>query len=246
MANRFFVGVVYNVFDDSSVENILQNESTFVPITCSFYDSVSDTVPHNNIGKALDEPTLNVIRKMKQGEKISQHERSILYNHSSVKLSLERDNLKPQGELKGLPIHVEHNSTRSVGKVLDSWVSNADGSNGIPPQLMVFGEVWDTNTKKEIDSGELRGLSIGYDFTYFGAPSNVTGKNQIHVDSKKIKEVSLCKEPFYKGCKIDITASKKTPVPQQTRTTTPINTPQPQNKRPFSPGNLNNIKNMNL
>lgn len=245
MANRFFVGVAYNAFDDPAVENILQSESTFVPITCSFYDTTMDTEPHNNIGKPLDEKTLNVIRKMKLGGKISSDERFILYNNSSVKLSLHTDNLlKPEGKLEGLPIHVEHNTSQSVGRVLDSWIANGTGTK--KPQLMVFGEVWDPNTKREIDSGELRGLSIGYDFTYFGAPKPNGGGNQIHVDSKKIKEVSLCKEPFYQGCKIDITASKnnnqgQTQTKQQQITLKPIQRPQF-----IIPGNLNNIKNVSL
>jgi hypothetical protein len=149
----------------------------------------------------MNSKAIDVIRKIKAGEKISYSDRVNLYNDTSVKLHLDKDTL----DLKGIPIHVEHDtSNKAVGKILESWVGAS--ANGKNPQLMVLGEVWDQNAKGSIDSGQLRGLSVGYGVVI----NEPTAKTfDLSVNSRTIKEVSLCKEPFFSGCQIDITASKK-------------------------------------
>jgi hypothetical protein len=157
----------------------------------------------NQRGDPLSPQAVEVIDKIKAGAKITYDDRKILYNDNSVKLNVTED--ARIIELAGIPIHIEHKTTeKPVGKILDSWVKSSNQQS----QLMVLGEVWDQSAKSRVDNGELRGLSIGYGFTCIPVQAS-SGAGALAVDTKRVKEISLCKEPFYHGCEIDITASKK-------------------------------------
>jgi hypothetical protein len=79
----------------------------------------------------------------------------------------------------GLPIHVEHDtSTPSVGHVLASY----EGTRG---ELRVIAQVNDQATARRVESGELRGLSLGTDCV-----ADMSG----NVLSRHQKELSLCEE----------------------------------------------------
>lgn len=79
----------------------------------------------------------------------------------------------------GLPLHIEHDTTGpSIGNVLASW----EGSRG---ELRVIGQVNDPVTARRVESGELRGLSLGTDCV-----ADLSG----NVLSRHQKELSLCEE----------------------------------------------------
>jgi hypothetical protein len=79
----------------------------------------------------------------------------------------------------GLPLHVEHDtSTAPVGHVLASY----EGTRG---ELRVIGQVNDPSTARRVESGALRGLSLGTDCV-----SDLSG----NVLSRHQKELSLCEE----------------------------------------------------
>lgn len=197
MASRYFIGVAYNVLENGQGED----DSDTIPITCTFLNTPGTNKQSTAASSSAIHPrAMSVVNKIKAGQKITHADRVILYNDVSVKLHLDKDTL----DLKGIPIHIEHNtSTKSVGTILESWIGESS-SKTQHPKLMVFGEVWDQNAKQSIDSGILRGLSVGYGFTTSCAP-NTPG---VFVENKTIKEISLCKEPFFRGCNIDVTASK--------------------------------------
>lgn len=79
----------------------------------------------------------------------------------------------------GIPVHVEHDTTVApVGHVLTSY----EGTRG---ELRVIGQVTDANVARRVESGELRGLSLGTDCV-----GDMSGR----VLSRHQKELSLCEE----------------------------------------------------
>lgn len=79
----------------------------------------------------------------------------------------------------GIPLHVEHDtSAPSVGHVLCSY----EGTRG---ELRVIGQVSDQATARRVESGELRGLSLGTDCV-----QSMDGQ----VLSRSQRELSLCDE----------------------------------------------------
>ena len=79
----------------------------------------------------------------------------------------------------GLPLHVEHDTTGpSIGNVLASW----EGTRG---ELRVMAQVTDPSTARRVESGELRGLSLGTDCV-----QSMDGQ----VLSRSQRELSLCEE----------------------------------------------------
>ena len=81
--------------------------------------------------------------------------------------------------LNGIPIHIEHDTTKSpVGHVLASY----EGARG---ELRVIGQVTDSNVKKQVLDGSMRGLSLGTDCVQT-MDGDVLNRSQ--------KELSICKE----------------------------------------------------
>lgn len=96
--------------------------------------------------------------------------------------------------IAGLPIHIEHDTSRpSVGHVLTSY----EGARG---EMKVIGQVTDTSTAARVVSGELRGLSLGTDCVQ-SMDGNVLSRHQ--------KELSLCEEGRRSGTWITDIAGKR-------------------------------------
>ena len=84
-----------------------------------------------------------------------------------------------KGNLGGLPLHVEHDtSVPAVGNVLSSY----EGKNG---ELRVMAQVEDPTVAQEIRNGSLRGLSLGTDCVMDMDGSTL---------SRSQKELSVCEE----------------------------------------------------
>ena len=72
-------------------------------------------------------------------------------------LSVGELDASAHGHLNGLPMHVEHDTSKSsVGNVLTSF----EGSRG---ELRVIGQITDPSTAERVRNGTLRGLSLGTD-----------------------------------------------------------------------------------
>lgn len=82
-------------------------------------------------------------------------------------------------QANGLPVHVEHDtSLPSVGHVLTSF----EGTRG---EMRVIGQVTDPEVARKVQSGKLRGLSLGTDCV-----ADTSGG----ILSRYQKELSLCEE----------------------------------------------------
>ena len=120
--------------------------------------------------------------------------------HPPAKKSRDHPSDLSAGELavtnaNGLPLHVEHDTTApSVGHVLASY----EGTRG---ELRVIAQVTDPSTARRVESGELRGLSLGTDCV-----QSLDGQ----VLSRSQKELSLCEEGRRSGTWI--TTINDTPV----------------------------------
>jgi 6-pyruvoyl-tetrahydropterin synthase len=101
-------------------------------------------------------------------------------------------------EYIGKPIYVEHKTHKpSVGTIVDAW-KDTDGHMRILARIYV-----ETRREKKkwnrIESGDLNSLSVGY-----SVPLNAHGERI----QKCHKEISLCRQPFFYGAEIKITANQ--------------------------------------
>lgn len=91
------------------------------------------------------------------------------------------------GKGGGTNLLVEHDHSARAGKVLSSW-EGPDGS------LRVSGIISDAEAEKLVNSGQMRGLSLGTSVTT-DAAGNFTLRSH--------DELSICAEPRRSGCFID-------------------------------------------
>jgi phage head maturation protease len=111
--------------------------------------------------------------------------KSEIYHHPRVRLNKSKDDLK----LENKPIYLEHNTSNKIGSVLCSWLDDN--------QIKILAEVYGPDELiEQIECGDINSLSMGYVV-------------DTKTNTKSIKEVSLCKEPFFDGCKFSVAASKK-------------------------------------
>ena len=118
----------------------------------------------------------------------NQYDREAFYRDDAVRLST-----KDVGNFINKPIFIEHDGLKEpAGKIVHSFL-DSDGYMRIVAHIYTdspHGEqIW-----ANIQAGHLKGLSVGYDLT----------KDNLY---KKCREVSLCKEPFFEGAEVRVTAS---------------------------------------
>jgi len=124
----------------------------------------------------------------------SKDERQIIYHDDAMRIT--RSEIKDLQMLYNYPIHDNHKNVR-VGSIIDGFLT--DDST-----IKILGEITDPAAIAKIDSGEYKGLSVGYTRTT-NADNEVVGPIQF-------REVSICPEPFFPGCNIAISASDETPT----------------------------------
>jgi len=119
----------------------------------------------------------------------------VVYRDPAIRLSDEQlSNLV----LKDLPVCLDHEGGACIGKVLTNWMDKNK-------HLRIIAEI-DGNTSagreviKMIDNGDLGSLSVAYDVK--------THKHTGRVLEKKFREISVCMEPFFNGCQIEVRASR--------------------------------------
>jgi hypothetical protein len=128
------------------------------------------------------------------------YDREEYYYDDAIRLS--EDDIKTFKNLVGQPICVEHNTGLDVGTITHSW-TDAEG------KLRFMGRVYlDTDAGKIADaaikSGELKGISVGY--------TPHVNRETMKVSGKTFKEVSLCRQGFFPGARIEVTASDAHPA----------------------------------
>ena len=116
-------------------------------------------------------------------------EREIVYNDPAMRLTAAE--VQEFQHLQKVPVWDNH-SKRAVGSIIDGFI--VDNST-----IKVLAEIDDPTVIGKIDSGEYRGLSVGYGRTKIGN----------NMDGIEFYEVSVCPEPFFDGCTIGISASKE-------------------------------------
>lgn len=103
--------------------------------------------------------------------------------------------------LRGKPICIEHDPGKRAGTILEHWVDER-GDFRLVARI-------DASTREgraiveAIDSGRMRGLSVGY----INQMDPRTGR----VTAKEFEEISLCETPHFSGCGVAVRASKKSP-----------------------------------
>lgn len=132
-------------------------------------------------------------------------DRSSFYNDPAIKLSEE--NMDEFNGTEGMPICVEHNVKDVVGTIHHTWLGDGDKK-----ALKITAQI-DKRTKRgkeiieDIKCGRLKGLSVGY-----GADLVSNWKTGItQLNSKKFREISLVREPFFENCHLSwsVSASKE-------------------------------------
>lgn len=113
-----------------------------------------------------------------------------LYHDPAIRLPKE-EMMRDGGDFhwRDKPILVSHQGG-AVGRINSTRI--------VDKQLHISAEVTDPDTIKRIDSGELKNFSVGYDVV-----TGAEGQRRFQV-----KEVSLCRVPFFDGCAISVVASK--------------------------------------
>lgn len=130
--------------------------------------------------------------------------RKQFYHDNAIKLS--ESNIATT-EFLGKPIYVNHDKNLRVGTIIAAWCAKNN-----PNHLLLFGKVTNQETIKKVDDGTLRSFSMGYSAgmkTFKGEENSKF--NSYVVAAKQIEEVSLCEEPFFDGCTVELTMSKKRP-----------------------------------
>ena len=139
--------------------------------------------------------------------KSSLHDRDGYYYDDAVKLSTHdletfgRKNVASIcGNLAGKPICVEHDPNFVVGEVTYQWV---DDYGDVRITGRVYTDTPEGREKAEqLAHGDFRGLSVGYSA---GVQDGFDGST--HVGYKEFDEISICREPFFPGCQISVSAS---------------------------------------
>jgi len=123
----------------------------------------------------------------------------VFYGDESVRWTVRE---LQQMKLEGVPLRVQHKDRLpAVGRILDNWV-DGDGN------LHILGEL-DGSTKygrtaiSLVDSGACHELSIGYPLMRDPVSKEVS---RMGVD-----EISIVTEAHFRGCKVNVKASKETP-----------------------------------
>ncbi len=117
------------------------------------------------------------------------------YHDPAVRLS----RADVEGQMRGKPICLEHDTGRVVGHITDKWVRGS----ALRINAAIYRDAVDkdgANVCDRVDSGDLTGLSIQYGLDRRG----------MQIKSKTVLEVSLCKEPFFDGAYVDMIAASKT------------------------------------
>jgi hypothetical protein len=144
---------------------------------------------------------------------MSEKELRDLYHDPAMRLSRE---LVEKTDLKGLPLCDSHG--HRVGVITRSWVDNNE--------LRVEARVDDPETAKKVRDGTYGALSLGVE-------SLRDGPGMSRILKRNFKEVSVCAQPFFPGCKITMCAHK----PRRSRTLRELNdrwkrkTPKPSDAR---------------
>lgn len=105
------------------------------------------------------------------------------------------------------PILEEHDGQKQeVGQIFQTFV-DSDGKMRVNARIYT-----DTphgrDIYTQIKSGNLKGLSVGYTPVLRGGGSK-------HVDYKLCDEISICKQPFFDGAHVTVTASKNLDSPEK-------------------------------
>lgn len=131
----------------------------------------------------------------RRASKMSDPESQDHYYDTAIRLSKHDVN-----GFVGKPLCLEHDESVVIGKITASWV---DRDN----HMRLSGRIYiDTPEGREtydrINHGDLSGLSVGYSVIWDrDDPSLVVGK--------RFDEVSVCKQPFFKGAELRVAASEK-------------------------------------
>lgn len=128
------------------------------------------------------------IDRIQRGLRITPEEKRQIYHDRAVVLNASSDDLN----MDELPIYVNHDlSTPPVGKIHQTVI---DGSN-----IKIIAEVWEPSVIKQMDDGILKSLSVGYNFD--------TAESGWYIGEKRLREISLVRTPFFKGCDVIVTAT---------------------------------------
>lgn len=116
------------------------------------------------------------------------------YNDPAIKLSR-----KDVRSFLHKPILIEHGNdpiygNRAMGKIIDA---KPDKDN----HMRVTAKIFDDDVYSQVKNGNLKGLSVGY------VPKLSNGTSG-KVEYKDFNEISLCKNPFFPGAEVTVTASK--------------------------------------
>jgi hypothetical protein len=128
-------------------------------------------------------------------------DREAYYYDEAIRLS--ENDIASFKQLKGMPLCVEHNQKVDVGEITHSW-TDEEGMLRFMARIDLdkpAGKVADAALAR----GELSGVSVGY------VPH--IDRDNMEVYSKHFQEVSLCREGFFPGAQVSVTASKKTAAP---------------------------------
>ncbi len=149
------------------------------------YRDLVDSKEHAQ--KPLSFIVASAIDRFKHGFSMTHEERKFVYHHPAVVLNASVDHIN----MDGLPMHIDHDFNQlPIGRIHKTLVSGSE--------IKILAEVWDSDAISRIDSGELKSLSIGYQFD--------TCSGGWHIGDKKIREVSLVSVPFFKDCDIIVAA----------------------------------------
>lgn len=153
------------------------------------YDSLNTV---NIQASKLSTQALSIIETHQQTNSLfTLEEREVIYNDQAVRLTLE--DVEKGNYLRQKPICDTHGHI--VGYIVEGVVHEN--------HIKILAAVTDADAVQKVDSGEYTGFSIGYSF------DNERGQ----VSNKQIREVSICKNPFFDACRIHVAASKDSPSP---------------------------------
>jgi hypothetical protein len=136
-------------------------------------------------------------------------DRNQFYYDSAVQLS-EKD-LERFVTLDGKPLCYEHDEDDEIGYIHHAWVDSSR-------KLRIIGRIYTDSARGQqiaanVRAGHFRGLSVGYSTGI--ERDGKSGKSMLK--NKNFKEISLCREPFFTGCDISVTASKNGGKDQATK-----------------------------
>lgn len=120
------------------------------------------------------------------------------YHDNATRLTT--DDLDDLDGAEGAPLCVEHKGHDVVGHVHHSYLDDGDHSKGWHIMARIPLNDRGKRVVADIKAGKLNGFSVGY--------SNVLGGDDYRtVDYKKFREISLVNEPFFDGCKLNVSVN---------------------------------------